>query len=419
MSLPHTFFIGRSGGVAPIVFPGIADTLMSVQDNRINKFDISNWTTSTTPSDTHTSMGAGGAWPGQVADVAVDANDVAWVYTKYSQTIKSCRVDNFGGYTSTNFGHGMGSVVTLRNGIIVIHDTGGVLRSYTINTSGNLIATGYSITSYVHTTVRRMISPPDPTNGYDLTKHHNTTYNVETLGSYAGGKGGILANGTCTLITGSTNNWITAYRVTAAGDFAYTGRVQTPGTVDNMTFWPNGSILCHPNGDYSQHYQCEWPSFVPTHIYAGGSIWSSQAFATCWSRAGHNYAGGDGNIIKRGYDNATITTVAHPSNSNNQVYYGTTAYQTIPANGNYVPQYVTTIIGIGENVYWSGYYPGYGWTKVARFEELNGSGAQDSFNNHSNVIVSANTSSSYSTSQLLSGRPDWANPDEHFVEGWA
>lgn len=418
MSLPHTFFIGRSGGVAPIIFPGIPDTLMSLQSNRLAKYDLSNWGGAPTLTNSYLS---GTSWPGRVSDVAVDENDVAWVYTKKTGTaVASVRVSDLGGNYQSNLSisGSIGSIVTLRNGLIVVHDTNGTLKSYQIGTAGNLHPTGHTTTSSVPTGVTRMISPPDPTNGNDLTKHYNTTYSVETLGSYAGQTGGILQNGTCTLVLASTNNYLTVYRVSAAGVFTPTGNLQMGGQPTAMTYWPNGTIIAHLNNQKPTHVKCEWPSFVPLVKGTSSTLNAGQVFTTAWSRSGHNYWGGDGWRLSRGYDNLTINAMANPANSTNQMTYSTYTYQTMPAAFVNVPQYITSVIGIGANVYWSGYDATYGWTKVARFTELNGSGGQNNFGGNTNVSVNSSTSTQ-STSDLLSGRPDWANTDEHFVEGWA
>ena len=375
---------GRYAG-GGIKLVGEPSKLFAVTNNELAYYDIQNSLWGSNPSATNSNVYSDGNFPATLGDVALDDEGTPWLYVHGGSRFRCAKVNDISVWNEQDLGlSNVRAMVTLRNNVIVLSDnSGNALRSYTLNNNGTLTHRDtYSTSGYVQN-VETMISPPNWSGSTVLNSTNNT------LGAY---------NGIARLVLYSKSNGIKEFSVSETGSIGF---VQEYSINNNMmlNYWPNGYIVAGlDSGNF--YLLDENLSYVTQSTSSAGSIMGGIAMARNgrFYNIEHNYR-----VAQHNLWNLTGT--------------GSTSYQAalnvqsaFSGNSTNTPDYGNCIIAIDDHLYWSGYTSGNGWTFVRRVPTGN-----INMTNYSGAN-SGTQGGSYMTS-LISGRPRWANTDEHFVLG--
>jgi hypothetical protein len=366
---------GRYAG-GGIELPGEPNRLFSILEDAAYEVNLSNFTGGAALQSSNNIRSAGN-FPATMGDIAIAPDGVPWLYTAFGGELKTAKINNFADWNQTTLGYGNHrAMCTLRNNIIVISDNvNNQIKSYRLNSNGSVTHLDTYSGGTQTNNIQFMISPPDYSGG------SNILYTDNNLGPYD--------NRSARLIVSSAQGSAPQeFLVNTSGNFAY---VQGSSGIayGAMTQLPNGYVLWAEDGGSYKLLNHQLNVVSSSNAQIAGSVHGMDV-------------GRDGNIY-----------VSLGNYRVERIYLsGSTIYRNSAISGNstYTPDYVNSIRCVEDNVYWSGYTGSSSWGKVARHPQ---GGTQLTT---SAVAISTNFGSTYHE-QLLSGRPNWANADEAFIEG--
>jgi hypothetical protein len=371
MSLPTSFFIGR-GAIDPLKgFPGESGRLFATTQYASYELSVDNFTTASALQGND--RGSYGNFPAAMMDTIYDSSGNGWIVVARNNSLWAARIDVLGSWVESSIGYGTRAFGTSRNGyLIVSNDSSPEVRSYTIDTSGNLSGVGYYSDSSV-TNCQSIISPPNFAS--------STLTDKSNLSDYTGSS--------CHVVTAGSN-YIKRILVGANGALSASAELYQ-GAQSQLAYYPNGYVLVVPD---NQAVRLLNENLV--QIATGSQL----------NSAGSVTMGGDGRV--------------YVGASNYQLYQfypvGNASYLNVQFNFSgdtaKAPDYSTRVMAMGDYVYYSGYIGNSWWNYVKRHPlgtPLASANLEQSPNH-----------SSYYTEHLTSGRPHWANQDESFIlgSGW-
>lgn len=368
---------GRGGG-GKIELPGEPDRLFAITEDSAYELDISSTSAFSNNAALQSSnnLRANGNFPATMGDIALDDEGTPWIYTMFSGGLKAAKINNFGVWNETSTGiSNCRAMCTLRNGVVIISDNASdQLRSYRLNNNGTFTHLDTYAGGNDTDNVEFMISPPDYSGSSTITDTNNN------LGPHTNRSSRLV-------ITSASGSAAHEFSVSDTGTFSY---VQgSSGIADGaMTFLPNGYILWAENvGNYKLLNQ----NLGVVATSAASIVQDIEGIDI--GRDGFIYVSQQNYRVERIYL------------SGSSIYRNT----VISGNASATPDYTNSIRCVGDYVYWSGYTNGSSWGQTGRHPQSQNLSA-------SSVVKSPNYSSVWHE-QLLSGRPNWANTDEAFIEG--
>lgn len=368
----RAFGRGAGGGIE---LPGEPDRLFAITEDYTFELNLNNFTGGATLQGS-SNIRANGNFPATMGDIALDDEGTPWLYTTFSGEFKTAKINNFGVWNQTSLGwNNTRSMCTLRNGIIVVSDNNShQMRSYRLNNNGTITHLDTYANGAATNNIEFMCSPPDYSGG------SNILYTNGNLGSYTG---------SARLVYTSAQN-SAAQEVSVSSSGIFTNVQGSSGIADGaMTYLPNGYILwAENNGSYK---------LLNQNL---GVVSSSNA-----------QIAGDVEGIDVGRDGFIYVSLQNYRVE--RIYIsGSTIYRNsaIAGSSSATPDYTNSIRCVGDYVYWSGYTGSNSWGFTARHPQ---GGSQL----NSSSLAFSPTYSSVWHEQLLSGRPNWANIDDAFIEG--